>query len=137
MKKRVFTLLKIIVSLFIIILWFCPILIINRGSPEESTNEIIVSPFLSAFSISTIFLMLIPVMIFLISNVISLKYRTKLFLIVNFVFSLYILLISIIYQFVYAFALVGNIFASLLPILIVFFSIADIFVFSSLHLSRS
>ena len=76
-KNMYLPIINIAVAAGMIILFFCPILI-STQAPDPSTRiETIVSPFLHIYSIATVFLLSIPLIVFIVINVLVLLMKKR------------------------------------------------------------
>ena len=108
----------IVLSLLTILLWFCPIALITYAPNETTRVEKLVAPFLEVTLISSVFLILVPLIIFLIINIVDLFVNKKYLSFVEVFISIYLFVIQIIFQSLFKFSVVGyiliNFFSSLL-----------------------
>lgn len=127
LKKHSFELFTSLLILGMIILFFCPILLLNTKE-----KPMVTIPFLNVYSVSTIFLLLIPLSLFLLTSILTFFFQTKIIRWIDLTFSLYLLAIAISYQFYFQFIFVGVFFAILLPSLMVLVAIINLY-FSYRH----
>ena len=88
----------IVLSLLTILLWFCPIALITYAPNETTRVEKLVAPFLEVTLISSVFLILVPLIIFLIINIVDLFVNKKYLSFVEVFISIYLFVIQIIFQ---------------------------------------
>ncbi len=92
----------------IIVLFFCPILIFKQiSSPSSDATEILVSPFLTVYSISTIFLILIPLLVCFVLDSVSFFSKSRVLDFIELLISLYVLVICICLFYTLRFSLLG------------------------------
>lgn len=92
----------------IIVLFFCPILILKQISyPSSDATEILVSPFLTVYSISTIFLILIPLLVCFVLDSVSIFQKNRVLDFIELLISLYVLVICICLFYTLRFSLLG------------------------------
>ena len=125
-KNTYLPIINIVVATGMIILFFCPILI-STQAPDPSTRiETIVSPFLHIYSIATVFLLLIPLIAFIVINIIMLFVKKRILNWLNLLISLYVFVISICFIFNYEFIVLGIAFISIFISLMVISSISNL-----------
>ena len=125
-KNTYLPIINIVVAAGMIILFFCPILI-STQAPDPSTRiETIVSPFLHIYSIATVFLLLIPLIAFIVINIIMLLVKKRIMNWINLLRSLYVFVISICFIFNYEFIVLGIAFISIFISLMVISSISNL-----------
>lgn len=125
-KNTYLPIINIVVAVGMIILFFCPILI-STQAPDPSTRiETIVSPFLHIYSIATVFLLLIPLIAFIVINIIMLFVKKRILNWLNLLISLYVFVISICFIFNYEFIVLGIAFISIFISLMVILSISNL-----------
>ena len=125
-KNTYLPIINIVVAAGMIILFFCPILI-STQAPDPSTRiETIVSPFLHIYSIATVFLLLIPLIAFIVINIIMLFVKKRILNWLNILISLYVFVISICFIFNYEFIVLGIAFISIFISLMVISSISNL-----------
>lgn len=125
-KNMYLSIINIAVAAGMIILFFCPI-IISTKAPDPSTRiETIVSPFLHIYSIATVFLLLIPLIVFIVINVLMLLMKKRILNWLNLLISLYVFVISICFIFNYEFIVLGIAFISIFISLMVISSICNL-----------
>ena len=125
-KNTYLPIINIVVAAGMIILFFCPILI-STQAPDPSTRiETIVSPFLHIYSIATVFLLLIPLIAFIVINIIMLFVKKRILNWLNLLISLYVFVISICFIFNYEFIVLGIAFISIFISLMVISSICNL-----------
>lgn len=125
-KNTYLPIINIVVAAGMIILFFCPILI-STQAPDPSTRiETIVSPFLHIYSIATVFLLLIPLIAFIVINIIMLFVKKRILNWLNLLISLYVFVISICFIFNYEFIVLGIAFISIFISLMVISSISNL-----------
>ena len=112
----------------LIILNFCPIMVITHAPSPSVRVDSLVCPFLTPYSVSTIFLLLIPLVLYLFLTIISFFLQNKWLNFLGLVFSIYILIISICFMFVFKFTLLGVIFGVFLTVLMVVISAFRIYI---------
>ena len=109
----------IVLSLLTILLWFCPIAL-KTCAPNETTRvEKLVAPFLEVTLISSVFLILVPLIIFLIINIVDLFVNKKYLSFVEVFISIYLFVIQIIFQSLFKFSVVGYILINFFSILLI------------------
>lgn len=122
-KNTYLSIINIVVAIGMIILFFCPILI-STQAPDPSTRiETIVSPFLHIYSIV---LLLIPLIVFIVINVLMLLMKKRILNWLNLLISLYVFVISICFIFNYEFITLGIVFISIFISLMVISSISNL-----------
>ena len=109
----------IVLSLLTILLWFCPIALITYAPNETTRVEKLVVPFLEVTLISSVFLILVPLIIFLIINIVDLFVNKKYLSFVEVFISIYLFVIQIIFQSLFKFSVVGYILISFFSILLI------------------
>ena len=109
----------IVLSLLTIILWFCPIALITYAPNETTRVEKLVAPFLEVTLISSVFLILVPLIIFLIINIVDLFVNKKYLSFVEVFISIYLFVIQIIFQSLFKFSVVGYILINFFSILLI------------------
>lgn len=125
-KNTYLSIINIAIAAGMIILFFCPILI-STQAPDPSTRiETIVSPFLHIYSIATVFLLLIPLIAFIVINIIMLFVKKRILNWLNLLISLYVFVISICFIFNYEFIVLGIVFISIFISLMVILSISNL-----------
>ena len=112
----------------LIILNFCPIMVITHAPSPSVRVDSLECPFLTPYSVSTIFLLLIPLVLYLLLTIISFFLQNKWLNFLGLVFSIYILIISICFMFVFKFTLLGVIFDVFLTVLMVVISAFRIYI---------
>ena len=108
-----------VLSLLTILLWFCPIALITYAPNETTRVEKLVAPFLEVTLISSVFLILVPLIIFLIINIVDLFVNKKYLSFVEVFISIYLFVIQIIFQSLFKFSVVGDIFINFISILLI------------------
>ena len=119
----------IVLSLLTILLWFCPIALITYAPNETTRVEKLVAPFLEVTLISSVFLILVPLIIFLIINIVDLFVNKKHLSFVEVFISIYLFVIQIIFQSLFKFSVVGYILINFFSILLITSQIIHIGVF--------
>ena len=122
MKYRLINITKfsgIVLSLLTILLWFCPIALITYAPNETTRVEKLVAPFLEVTLISSVFLILVPLIIFLIINIVDLFVNKKHLSFVEVFISIYLFVIQIIFQSLFKFSVVGYILINFFSILLI------------------
>ena len=109
----------IVLSLLTILLWFCPIALITYSPNETTRVEKLVAPFLEVTLISSVFLILVPLIIFLIINIVDLFVNKKYLSFVEVFISIYLFVIQIIFQSLFKFSVVGYILINFFSILLI------------------
>ena len=109
----------IVLSLLTILLWFCPIALITYVPNETTRVEKLFSPFLEVTLISSVFLILVPLIIFLIINIVDLFVNKKYLSFVEVFISIYLFVIQIIFQSLFKFSVVGYILINFFSILLI------------------
>ena len=109
----------IVLSLLTILLWFCPIALITYAPNETTRVEKLVAPFLEVTLISSVFLILVPLIIFLIINIVDLFVNKKYLSFVEVFISIYLFVIQIIFQSLFKFLVVGYILINFFSILLI------------------
>lgn len=109
----------IVLSLLTILLWFCPIVLITCAPNETTRVEKLVAPFLEVTLISSVFLILVPLIIFLIINIVDLFVNKKYLSFVEVFISIYLFVIQIIFQSLFKFSVVGYILINFFSILLI------------------
>ena len=109
----------IVLSLLTILLWFCPIALITYAPNETTRVEKLVAPFLEVTLISSVFLILVPLIIFLIINIVDLFVNKKYLSFVEVFISIYLFVIQIIFQSLFKFSVVGYILINFFSILLI------------------
>ena len=109
----------IVLSLLTILLWFCPIALITYAPNETTRVEKLVAPFLEVTIISSVFLILVPLIIFLIINIVDLFVNKKYLSFVEVFISIYLFVIQIIFQSLFKFSVVGYILINFFSILLI------------------
>ena len=109
----------IVLSLLTILLWFCPIALITYAPNETTRVEKLVAPFLEVTLISSVFLILVPLIIFLIINIVDLFVNKKYLTFVEVFISIYLFVIQIIFQSLFKFSVVGYILINFFSILLI------------------
>ena len=109
----------IVLSLLTILLWFCPIALITYAPNETTRVEKLVAPFLEVTLISSVFLILVPLIIFLIINIVDLFVNKKYLSFVEIFISIYLFVIQIIFQSLFKFSVVGYILINFISILLI------------------
>ena len=109
----------IVLSLLTILLWFCPIALITYAPNETTRVEKLVAPFLEVTLISSVFLILVPLIIFLIINIVDLFVNKKHLSFVEVFISIYLFVIQIIFQSLLKFSVVGYILINFISILLI------------------
>lgn len=108
----------------LIILNFCPIIVMKRAQSDSIRVDSLVCPFLSPYSVSTVFLLLIPLILYLLLTVVSFFVRSKRLSFLGLLFSIYVLFISVcvlcVFKFTLAGAFLGLLFAMMMVALSVF-----------------
>ncbi len=112
----------------LIILNFCPIMVVKRAPSVSVRVDSLVCPFLTPYSVSTIFLLLIPLILYLLLTIISFFLQNKWLNFLELVFSIYVLIVSICLMFVFKFTLLGVIFGVFLTVLMVAISAFKIYI---------
>ena len=108
-----------VLSLLTILLWFCPIALITYAPNETTRVEKLVAPFLEVTLISSVFLILVPLIIFLIINIVDLFVNKKYLSFVEVFISIYLFVIQIIFQSLFKFSVVGYILINFFSILLI------------------
>ena len=108
-----------VLSLLTILLWFCPIALITYAPNETTRVEKLVAPFLEVTLISSVFLILVPLIIFLIINIVDLFVNKKHLSFVEVFISIYLFVIQIIFQSLFKFSVVGYILINFFSILLI------------------
>ena len=116
----------IVLSLLTILLWFCPIALITYAPNETTRVEKLVAPFLEVTLISSVFLILVPLIIFLIINIVDLFVNKKYLSFVEVFISIYLFVIQIIFQSLFKFSVVGYILINFFSILLIISQIIHI-----------
>ena len=116
----------IVLSLLTILLWFCPIALITYAPNETTRVEKLVAPFLEVTLISSVFLILVPLIIFLIINIVDLFVNKKYLSFVEVFISIYLFVIQIIFQSLFKFSVVGYILINFFSILLIISKIIHI-----------
>ena len=119
----------IVLSLLTILLWFCPRALITYAPNETTRVEKLVAPFLEVTLISSVFLILVPLIIFLIINIVDLFVNKKHLSFVEVFISIYLFVIQIIFQSLFKFSVVGYILINFFSILLITSQIIHIGVF--------
>ena len=119
----------IVLCLLTILLWFCPIALITYAPNETTRVEKLVAPFLEVTLISSVFLILVPLIIFLIINIVDLFVNKKYLSFVEVFISIYLFVIQIIFQSLFKFSVVGYILINFFSILLITSQIIHIGVF--------
>ena len=122
MKYKLISITKfsgIVLSLLTILLWFCPIALITYAPNETTRVEKLVAPFLEVTLISSVFLILVPLIIFLIINIVDLFVNKKYLSFVEVFISIYLFVIQIIFQSLFKFSVVGYILINFIAILLI------------------
>lgn len=109
----------IVLSLLTILLWFCPIALITYAPNETTRVEKLVAPFLEVTLISSVFLILVPLIIFLVINIVDLFVNKKYLSFVEVFISIYLFVIQIIFQSLFKFSVVGYILINFFSILLI------------------
>ena len=109
-----------------ILLWFCPIALITYAPNETTRVEKLVAPFLEVTLISSVFLILVPLIIFLIINIVDLFVNKKYLSFVEVFISIYLFVIQIIFQSLFKFSVVGYILINFFSILLITYQIIHI-----------
>ena len=109
----------IVLSLLTILLWLCPIALITYAPNETTRVEKLVAPFLEVTLISSVFLILVPLIIFLIINIVDLFVNKKYLSFVEVFISIYLFVIQIIFQSLFKFSVVGYILINFISILLI------------------
>ncbi|MDY6048500.1 MAG: hypothetical protein SPI88_03725 [Bacilli bacterium] len=109
----------IVLSLLTILLWFCPIALITYAPNETTRVEKLAAPFLEVTLISSVFLILVPLIIFLIINIVDLFVNKKYLSFVEVFISIYLFVIQIIFQSLFKFSVVGYILINFFSILLI------------------
>ena len=109
----------IVLSLLTILLWFCRIALITYAPNETTRVEKLVAPFLEVTLISSVFLILVPLIIFLIINIVDLFVNKKYLSFVEVFISIYLFVIQIIFQSLFKFSVVGYILINFISILLI------------------
>ena len=109
----------IVLSLLTILLWFCPISLITYSPNATTRVEKLVAPFLEVTLISSVFLILVPLIIFLIINIVDLFVNKKYLSFVEVFISIYLFVIQIIFQSLFKFSVVGYILINFFSILLI------------------
>ena len=109
----------IVLCLLTILLWFCPIALITYAPNETTRVEKLVAPFLEVTLISSVFLILVPLIIFLIINIVDLFVNKKHLSFVEVFISIYLFVIQIIFQSLLKFSVVGYILINFFSILLI------------------
>ena len=109
----------IVLSLLTILLWFCPIALITYAPNETTRVEKLVAPFLEVTLISSVFLILVPLIIFLIINIVDLFVNKKYLSFIEVFISIYLFVIQIIFQSLFKFSVVGYILINFFSILLI------------------
>ena len=112
----------------LIILNFCPIMVITHAPSPSVRVDSLECPFLTPYSVSTIFLLLIPLVLYLLLTIISFFLQNQWLNFLGLVFSIYILIISICFMFEFKFTLLGVIFGVFLTVLMVVISAFRIYI---------
>lgn len=125
-KNMYLSIINIAVATGMIILFFCPILI-STQAPDPSTRiETIVSPFLHIYSIATVFLLLIPLIILIVIDILMLLMKKRILNWLNLLISLYVFVISICFVFNYELIVLGIVFISIFISLMVISSVCNL-----------
>ena len=119
----------IVLSWLTILLWFCPIALITYAPNETTRVEKLVAPYLEVTLISSVFLILVPLIIFLIINIVDLFVNKKYLSFVEVFISIYLFVIQIIFQSLFKFSVVGYILINFFSILLITSQIIHIGVF--------
>lgn len=122
MKYKLISITKfsgIVLSLLTILLWFCPIALIIYAPNETTRVEKLVAPFLEVTLISSVFLILVPLIVFLIINIVDLFVNKKYLSFVEVFISIYLFVIQIIFQSLFKFSVVGYILINFFSILLI------------------
>ena len=109
----------IVLSLLTILLWFCPIALITYAPNETTLVEKLVAPFLEVTLISSVFLILVPLIIFLIINIVDLFVNKKYLSFVEVFISIYLFVIQIIFQSLFKFSIAGYVLINFISILFI------------------
>lgn len=117
---------NLFLNIGLIILNFCPIMAVKHAQSDSIRVVSIVSPFLTTYSISTIFLLLIPLVLNLLINITSFFMRNKWLNFLGLLFSIYDLVVFASLLFVFEFTLVGVILGLFLAMLMFALSIFKI-----------
>lgn len=112
----------------LIILNFCPIMVVKRALSVSVRVNSLVCPFLTPYSVSTIFLLLIPLILYLLLTIISFFLQNKWLNCLGLVFSICVFIVSICLMFVFKFTLLGVIFGVFLTVLMVAISAFKIYI---------
>ncbi len=109
-----------------VILFFCPIIVIEHAPSPSERVRVLSSPFLTIYSFSSIFLLLIPLIAFFVITIISFFKKNKLLDILMLLLTLYINVVSVCFLYSFEFTLVGTIFVILICILMLVLSVVKI-----------
>lgn len=112
-----------------IVLFFCPILILSHAPSPTETNESLASPFLNGYTSATVFMLLIPLVVSLILHIVSFFVKNRILNCIELLMSIYVLSISIFFLAEYRFTVVGFVFTLFLTILMMASSIVKVVVF--------
>ncbi len=99
-----------------IVLFLCPILILTHATSPTETNESLASPFLNGYTIATVFLLLIPLIVSLALHIVSFFVKSRILNCIELLLSIYALSISICFLVEYRFTIIGFVFTLLLNI---------------------
>lgn len=103
----------------LVILNFCPVMVMKRAQSDSVRVYSSVSPFLNVYSVSTVFLLLIPLILYFLLTIVSYFVRKKWLNILGLLLSIYVFTVFICMLFAFEFTSVGRIFGLLLTILMV------------------
>ena len=109
-----------------IVLFLCPVLILTHATSPTETNESLASPFLNGYTIVTVFLLLIPLIVSLALHIVSFFVKSRILNCIELLLSIYILSISICFLIEYRFTVIGFVFTLLLNILMTASSIVKL-----------
>lgn len=112
----------------ILILFFCPVLILRQASsPSSEAREVLVSPFLTVYSISTVFLLLIPLLVCFAFDLVSFFFDNRVLDFVELLLSIYVLVISVCFLCTLRFSLPGMVLTSVFTIVLFLMSAIRIY----------
>lgn len=103
----------------LVILNFCPVMVMKRAQSDSVRVYSSVSPFLNVYSVSTVFLLLIPLILYFLLTIVSYFVRKKWLNLLGVLLSIYVFTVFICMLFAFEFTSVGRIFGLLLTILMV------------------
>lgn len=101
------------------ILNFCPVMVMKRAPSDSIRVYSSVSPFLNVYSVSTVFLLLIPLILYFLLAIVSCFVRKMWLNILGLLLSICVFIVFICMLFAFEFTLAGRVFGLLLTILIV------------------